>query len=118
MAAAIVAVSGCNKGIQKVTISGTISYKGQPLSSGLLKFVGPEGSTSAAVIQPNGKFIITDVVPGEVKVGVVEAPQGGKTASGAKTAPVDLPEKYRDPEKSGLKYTITPGMSELNIDIN
>jgi hypothetical protein len=120
---AVVAVAGCSdKGVKKVTVHGTVSYKGQLLRSGILKFVGPEGDYSAAVIQPDGTFIITDVVPGEVKVGVVEAPQGSGSSSsedrsGTKSPPVALPDKYRDPETSGLKYTITPNTKELPIEI-
>jgi hypothetical protein len=90
--------------------------------SGILKFIGPEGAYSAASIQPDGTFIITDVVPGEVKVGIMESPQGsgsssGAASSGPKNPPVSLPEKYREPETSGLTYTITPETKELNIDI-
>ena len=67
---------------------------------------------------------MTDVIPGEVKVGVMESPQG----SGSSSSPDDkkaaprvaaawLPEKYREPETSGLKYTITPETKDLHIDI-
>lgn len=118
------AVVGCaDKGVKKVTVHGTVSYKGQRLQSGILKFVGPEGSYSAASIQSDGTFIITDVVPGEVKVGVMEAPQGSGSSSGEKTPaapktpPVSLPEKYREPETSGVTYTIAPETRELSIDI-
>ena len=106
---------------KKVTVRGTVSYKGQTLKSGLLKFSGQEGFYSAASIEPDGTYIVTDVVPGEVKVGVVEAPQGSGSSSGDdKKAPgprpVPLPQKYQDPETSGVKYTLTPSTSELNIE--
>ena len=117
------AVAGCS-GNRKVTVHGTVSYKGQRLPSGILKFVGPEGAYSAASIQPDGTFIITDVVPGEVKVGVEEAPMGSGSSSSSdertsapKTPPFSLPEKYRDPQTSGLTYTITPRTTELDIEI-
>ena len=125
VAVAVMAAAGCSGGVGKVTVQGTISYKGQPLRSGLLKFVGPGATYSAASIQPDGKFIITDVVPGEVKVGVMETPRGSgapssndqKTSSRPPPPPVSLPEKYRNPETSGLTYTITPSTTELTIDI-
>lgn len=120
-----VAVEGCSKVDKKVTVNGTISYKGQPLQSGILQFVGSDGGAySAASIQPGGKFIITDVVPGEVKVAVQAAPGGSGSSSGGsaepaaqKAAPVNLPDKYRNTESSGLKYTITADTTELKIDI-
>jgi len=123
LAIVVVAVAGCPGGVKKVTFRGNVSYKGQPVRSGIVKFVGPEGSYSAAVLQSDGTFIATDVVPGEVKVGVMEAPQGSGSSSddkktpGPKTPPVSLPEKYREPETSGLKYTITPETRDLSIDI-
>ena len=88
LAAVVVAAgSGCSgKGVKKVTVSGTVSYKGQKLQSGILKFVGPEGAYSAASIQSDGTYIMTDVVPGEVKVGVMEAPQGSGSSSGEQGA--------------------------------
>jgi hypothetical protein len=121
-----IAAAGCSGGgIKKVTVHGTVSYKGQPVRSGILKFVGPEGSYSAAVIQSDGTFVITDVVPGEVKVGIMESPQGSGSsspaesrASSAPKAPaVALPEKYREPTTSGLTYTITPDTKDLHIDL-
>src|SRR5262249_4662099 len=119
--AILVALTGCSGGVKKVTINGTISYKGQRLQSGIVKFVGPEGSYSAASVQPDGTFIITDVVPGVVKVGVMEAPQGWGSSWGEKKGssgpPISLPEKYREPETSGLKYTIPPDTRELHIGI-
>jgi hypothetical protein len=122
-AAVLIAAPGCgDKGVKKVTVSGTVSYKGQKLQSGILKFVGPEGAYSAAAIQPDGTFVITDVVPGEVKVGVMEAPGGsgsssGEKGSGPKAAPVSLPEKFREPDTSGVKYTITAETTELHIEL-
>jgi hypothetical protein len=66
---------------------------------------------------------MTDVVPGEVKVAVIPSPGGSGSSSGQestpqpKTRPVELPEKYRDAATSGLKYTITPDTTELEIKI-
>lgn len=113
----IAALSGCADTVtKKVTIKGTIAYKGEPLSSGLLQLVGPEGAYSASPIRPDGTFMITDVVQGELKVGVQEMPRGSKS-TGTKSAPVALPEKYRDPQTSGVTYTITSETRDLHIDL-
>jgi hypothetical protein len=119
LVAIVVTASGCGGGNQKVTINGTVSYKGQRVSGGMLQFSGPKGGApAAATIQQDGTFIITDVVPGEVKVSIAATPPpGGKTRSAPKVTSADLPEKYRDPEKSGLKYTITPDTRQLDVEI-
>jgi hypothetical protein len=44
-AAAIVVLAGCSQGTKKVTVDGTISYKGQPLESGIIQFVGADGGS-------------------------------------------------------------------------
>jgi hypothetical protein len=124
LAVAVVTVAGCNKSVKKVTVNGSITYKGQPLQSGIVQFVGSDGGAySAASIQPGGNFIMTDVVPGDVKVAVQAAPGGSGSSSGGsdqpaqKGAPVNLPDKFRNAETSELKYTITPDTTELKIDI-
>jgi len=123
IALAIVAVAGCG-GIKKVTVNGTVAYKGQRLSSGMLQFVGADGAYSAGKINPDGTFIVTDVVPGEVKIGIMETPGGSGSSSNAKgstgpqAAPVALPDKYRDPEKSGLARTITSETRELHLELD
>ena len=54
LAAALFAAGCGNPGVKKVTVAGTVTYKGHPVPSGILRFVGPEGSYSAASIRPDG----------------------------------------------------------------
>jgi hypothetical protein len=113
----LVVAAGCGGEKKLAAINGTVKYKGQPVRAGSVKFLGPNNSASVASIKPDGTFIITDVTPGEVKVAIVEGPppwQDGKEPA-PKVEP--LPDKYGDPEKSGLKYTITPSTTTLDIDI-
>ena len=125
LAAATALASGCgDQGVKKVTVNGTVTYKGQPVRSGIVHFIGPEGAYTAAVLQSDGTFIMTDVVPGEVKVGVMESPQGTSDSSSGKDAPsrptkeaASLPDKYRAAETSGLTYQITPDTTELKIEL-
>jgi hypothetical protein len=121
IAALAAAAAGCSGGSKKVTIDGTVTYRGQPLSSGILRVVSEDGSFATAMVRPDGTFTLTDVVPGEIRVGIQEAPQGSASSDGkAGPAPArapSLPAKVKDPETSGLKYTITPGTSELKIEI-
>lgn len=117
-------VGGCGqKGVVKVTVNGVVTYKGKPLSSGIITFNSDKGSYSAATVQANGSFIMTDVIPGEISVGVMEAPQGSGSSSGEASAgptlpAANLPQKFRDPATSGLKYTVTEKTKDLNIALN
>lgn len=123
-AVVIAAVPGCgDKGVKKVTVKGTVTYKGEKVTSGLLKWSGP--AYTVAQIQEDGSFIMTDVIPGEVKVGVMESPSGSgssdpnaKSAPGPKRSPASaLPQKLREPDTSGVTVTITPDTKELNVDL-
>jgi len=124
LAVLVVATAGCGGGKKKVTVTGTVTYKGQKLTGGMVKFVGTKGeSPAAAMIQKDGTYTMTDVDPGEMKVGFTVTPQsagrpGEKKGSAPKFTPDDLPEKYRDPEQSGLRYTITPETHQLDVKID
>jgi hypothetical protein len=106
---------GCG-GTTKVNVSGTVKYKGEPVRSGTIRMIGPNNSGSNAIIQPDGSFTLTDVVPGDVKVAIIEGPPPPSKGE-AKVVLLPLPDKVRDPEKSGLQYTITSETRSLEIVI-
>lgn len=115
-------IAGCGeKGVKKITLNGTISYKGQPLRSGILQLVGDNGYYGTAVINADGTFTVTDVIPGELKVSIQQSPNGEGSSDGKKTAAapkaVALPDKYRSAETSGLKYPITETTKDLKIEL-
>jgi hypothetical protein len=100
--AALALLSGCGK--QTSTFHGTVSCGGKPLRSGVIYFLGPapEMRMGMGTIQDDGKYTATDVPVGEVRVSF-QAP--------------GVPEKYTDPHNSDLVYTITRGMSSLDIEV-
>lgn len=105
-------LAGCGgKPIKKVvTVTGTVNYKGQQLKAGIVKFLAPNGDFAAAGIAPDGKFIMTDVVPGEQKVAFVAGPTSTGSSDGTRAAtapvPVTVPAKFGDPQTSGVTVTV------------
>lgn len=106
-------------------VRGTVSYKGRPLDSGTVRVVGANNEVAFAVVQTDGSFILTDVPPGEVKVGVIQGNQprnvgdsSGKKAGRPDKPLVVLPKKYHDPETSGFTTTVGPGTTRLDIDFS
>ena len=88
---------------------------------------------SMATIEEDGSFLITDVMPGEIKVTVEEDPTAarhgamshtappGETSGGKQNqamTPVVIPEKYRNVQASGLVFTITPQTTEVPIRLD
>jgi hypothetical protein len=115
-----VCLVGCSSGVKKVTVAGTVTYKGEPLRSGILRVVSTGGEFATATIRADGTFTLTDVVPGAVKVGIISEPQSSSSSDGkGRSAPrqVPIPAKYQDPQKSGLNYTITDTSQPLAIEL-
>jgi hypothetical protein len=126
----LTALSGCAKSTGDV--SGTVTFKGQPVTAGGITFYGAGGWAGSSNISPEGAYRIDKVPVGEVKVAVVSSqPKAGKPSSKAtpehpKAAgeakapagkPVALPPKYKDPEQSGLSYDIKAGAQTIDIPL-
>jgi hypothetical protein len=131
LAIAAVGVAGCGGEPERQTIPGKVTLKGQPLPSGVVRIHGPGDRLSSAMIQPDGTFAITDVMPGKVQISIVDDPSssGGGMPPPAGAAPppksdkaavkrVPIPAKYKDVKTSGLEYDITPEMKELVITLD
>ena len=100
-ALALAVLTGCSSPTTS-TFHGTAKYRGQPLKSGVIYFLGPAPKMQMGMgtIHDDGTYTATDVPVGEVRVSF-QAP--------------GLPEKYRDPNQSAIIYTITSKMTSLDI---
>jgi hypothetical protein len=100
---ALVVLSGCSQPTSS-TFHGTVSFRGQPLKSGVIYFLGPapQMRMGMGTIHDDGSYTATDVPLGEVRV-AFQAP--------------GLPTAYSDPNKSQISYTITSGMTSLDIAV-
>jgi hypothetical protein len=122
---------GC--GSRKATVSGTISYKGEKLGNGSVKFVGANNQAAVGLIGPDGTYTATSVPLGTVKVSVETVPTGkvsSDTSMGVKGPDmgaqfqgqagkyVRIPDKYKDAEKSGLTYEVKPGPQTHDINLS
>jgi hypothetical protein len=120
-------VVGCGpSGPNRVKVSGKVTYKGQPVPTGSVTFLSEHNLIESSPIV-NGDYSIARAPVGNVKVGIstpsissaVESMQlkqkvEGKSreATGAKA--VVVPESYRDPEKSGLSYSVSNESSQTH----
>lgn len=121
LAAATTLLVGCGKPAKKmVTVTGTVTYGGQQLKSGIVKFVAPNGDFATGIIRPDGQFTVTDVVPGVQKVGFQGAPTSSGSSDGSKTAPekpVTVPAKFGDPNTSGATVTVPEDGGAVTIEL-
>lgn len=111
---------GCSKS-QTAKVSGTVTYKGSPLTAGSVTFYGEGNQVASCSIEPNGEYAVTNVPVGPTKIAVsvppvVHEPKGYKIPqSGEKS--VQIPRNYSDGEKSGLTYTVVEGSQEHPIEL-
>ena len=124
LAATLTLLAGCGgKPTKKmVTVTGTANYNGQQITNGIVKFVAPNGDYNTASILPDGKFIMSEVVPGEQKVGFVIGPVNVGSSGGAADAtkpapkPVALPARFSEPQTSGVTVLVPEEGGEIVVE--
>lgn len=126
------AVPGCGGGTTEVT--GTVTYRGKPVTSGTVAFAAPSGAAVYAEIKPDGTYEASGVPVGKLSVAVsspdprVATPADGGRGRGkgppaaqpAAKAPdgwVSLPPKYATPDQSGLSVTLTSKPNKYDIPL-
>jgi hypothetical protein len=127
---ATLAVTGCGSGVGSVT--GKVTYGGQPLPSGTVIFHAPDGRTGHSAIGQDGSYEIRDVPVGTVRVSVQShsrIPDGLSKAAmrdpdfkAPKTLPqglrlVNIPQRYGNPSRSGLRYAVISGRQTYDITL-
>lgn len=117
--------AGCGKRTGEV--SGTVSYQGQPVSSGSVTFFDKNNQVVGSSVITAGKYKVRQVPAGAVTITVISAPPPSKVKKG--TAPPDkdavsadegvtIPPEYGKPDKSGLTYQVKPGPQKHAIELN
>ena len=134
LAPLLLALAGCGGGPASVT--GKVAHQGKPLVFGTVIVQGSDGVPMTGMILPDGTYAVEGVASGKVKIGVVSRDPGRgayrpgqagrrdkEPAADAKPPPPELgkwfpvPEKYEDPEKSGLTTTLRGGANTYNIEL-
>jgi hypothetical protein len=135
----LVAVLGCGGNTTINTLEGKITYNGAEVTGGSILFYPAGGGPVPGFIKSDGTYIASDVPPGEVTVtidttsvqntGKAIMPPGGKAPPGGDASKypganiqgaakaVQIPAKYADRNKSGLKFTVSKGKNEKNFEL-
>lgn len=118
--------SGCGLFENSGTVSGTVQYKGQPLTEGSVSFVCDNGKVATGAIDQAGHYVVSQVPVGSAKVTVqVVSSQGQppmsfagapKTVQG-KGAEPKIPLRFALAATSDLQHSVTKGKQQFNIDL-
>lgn len=120
LAALVLGTVGCKTEKPTASVSGTVKYRGKPLTAGSVNFLSAKGAGGQGLLDENGNYKIEGIDVDEYRV-YLSAPVPGQFAPGTK-APKEPPKfevipKYLQPESSGLTVKIKAGPNEYPIDI-
>jgi len=133
----VILVAGCKPATNRpatAPVSGAVTLGGAPVAGATVSFQAVDGSrSSVAITDASGRYELTTfvrgdgAVPGDYKVAVSKMTQDVvESAPGEKyeppTGPIpepknQLPAKYADADKSGLKATVTTGSNAADFSL-
>jgi hypothetical protein len=129
-------LAGCG-GSSQSTVTGKVSYKGQPLKGGTVTIIPQSGGIASTTIGEDGSYKIDKVPTGPAKVTVdtkslrpasknqsfgpyAKAPKDITTPGNQQGDPsryVQIPDQYADPDSSDLTLTVKKGAQQFDIDL-
>jgi len=136
--ASLALLAGCTPADPRGKLTGTVTYRKQPLPGGFLIVTTEDGKKSERIeLEENGAFSsshvpigklraavepapksMAELVPKGVKVNIPkDAPVPDNYKGGGKGKYVPIPEFYRDPDTSGLTFNMEPGEHTWNIEL-
>jgi hypothetical protein len=134
---------GCGGGTT-ATVSGKVIYQGEPVTAGYVAFYGVDGKVDSGRIDADGHYTVYKAPVGDVKVAVLTAdptrkPPSGGLSKGKQTGgltkgkpPSDteitvpervgkfvaIPAHYKNPDQSGLAFTVKSGAQTIDLELN
>ena len=116
-----VACAGCGQQAKKGAVSGKVTLDGQPLATGLIRFMPSDGGTATADGQiKDGEFNVS-VPPGEKRISISAQKVVGKKPSQMPGSPmVDVTEEIvpaRFNAQTTLTHTVTLGLQQKDFEL-
>ncbi|MFO0877731.1 MAG: hypothetical protein U0840_10290 [Gemmataceae bacterium] len=116
-----VALVGCAGGKPTGSVSGKVSYKGAPVTSGFVNFFAPErGAASQGKITESGTYTLEGVVDAGTYKVYLQPPLPEQLPPGTKPkakAPFSVPAKFLDGNSSPLSKEVKSGKNDINLDL-
>lgn len=123
---ALVGLVGCG-GPYDASVTGVVKLDGSPLSRGTVTFnPTSQGAQAYGRINGDGSYVIhtgreEGISSGDYRVTIVsrEAPSAeGRDGGPPPMGKSITPTWYRNPNTSGLEYTVESGSQEINLDLS
>lgn len=122
----VLAAAGCAP--SRATLSGKVTMRGKPITAGTVVFVGANNQIATGKLDEEGRYVAQRVPMGSLKVAVQtlrpkQLQTMAEQSKGASGLPnrlknlVPVPQKYADPETSGLTCEVNQSQLEHDIDL-
>jgi hypothetical protein len=129
---------GSNNPNAPASVSGEVTYKGSPVRGGTVTFHSQDAGSYKVMIHPDGTYSGTDLPAGEMLATIetesaktiadksaygdyenykLSPPPDGRKTTSTSGQYVEIPEKYANKNRSGLKVTLTSGRQTHNFDL-
>lgn len=125
--ALICPLAGCQRGEELGHVTGKVTFKGQPVPSGMVIFANKEkGVYMTAPLDSQGAFEVimaqgAGLPLGSYALGVspppMDHPLGPIEEPPEADKRKDIPRRYRDPATSGLTHEVKSGENVIELDL-
>lgn len=115
----LVSSFGCSGSVERdptVPVSGTVTFNGQPVAGANVTFIPASGRPATGITDDSGVYKLKTfeendgAVVGSHKVTISKSSApAGNSAEELKSMKSELPEKYNNPESSGLTAEVKEG---------
>ncbi|EAQ81952.1 hypothetical protein DSM3645_17410 [Blastopirellula marina DSM 3645] len=117
--------SGCNatSGPPTGVVQGQVTFDGKPVTNGDITFYSGElGSGISEALDADGKYVTqTPIRTGSYTVTILppsQPPPEDPRQLIVRVVSKDIPAKYRDPKKSGLRIDVREGDNSFDIEMS
>jgi hypothetical protein len=119
LALSLLALVGCGRDSEGVSVSGKVVYQNQPVAGGALTFFGATGRPVTAPLDQEGAYEV-ELAPGDYQVTVTigaTLPPGWKEGDPVPPPTMKLPDQYSSRLKTPLTASVK-AESDQPIDFN
>lgn len=111
-------ISGCGAEQPSGSVSGKVVHGGQALTKGAVVFVNQDtGIGASSPIDASGNYTLPSIPTGQYQVAIQHppVPSPDEIERGVEAERVDVPEKFLDPQTSGLTATVNEGPNTVDF---
>ena len=114
--------AGCSEGVPLGVVTGTVRYRGDTVTEGIVSFYSPElGAGSESAINADGSFSVGGLPFGPYRIAIhpplIHEDFGGKAVPSMEPKQVgNIPARYRNPSTSGFACDVR--RRDVQIELN